>query len=111
MHGENGLRHIQNRRTVSIDTQDLTQPPNTLYTSQRCFRIDRRDISFLRFVLEAYEGVAVLTTVDTRNGVVSVRIAPGSEGLVAELLDALCANGDILMEPLPDVLCAAQGEA
>jgi len=30
---------------------------------------------------------------------------------VAELLDALCANGDILMEPLPDALCAAQGEA
>jgi hypothetical protein len=82
-----------------------------LHTSQRCFRIDRRDISFLRFVLEAYEGVAVVTTVDPRIGVVSVRIAPGSECLVAELLDALCANGDILMEPLPDALCAAQGEA
>lgn len=99
------------RQTTPIGSQDLTQPPTALQTTQRYFRINRRDISYLRFILEAYEGVAVLTTVDARDGIVKILIAPGSERLVAEVLDALCARRDILMEPLPDPTSAAQGDA
>ena len=85
-----------------IGNQDLTKPPIALQTSQRYFRINRRDISYLRFILEAYEGVAVVTTMDARSGIVKVMTAPGSERLVMDVLDDLCASGDILMEPLPD---------
>ena len=98
------------RQTTRIDRKDLTQPPTALHTTQRYFRIDRRDISYLRFILEAYEGVAVLTTVDARDGIVKVLVAPGSEPLVAGVLDALCASQDILMEPLSDPPSAVQGD-
>ncbi len=99
------------RQMTSIDNRDLTQPATALHTTQRYFRINRRNISYLRFILEAYDGVAVLTTVDAREGIVKVLIAPGSEHLVAELLDALCASRDILMEPLPDPRSTLQGAA
>ena len=36
-------------------------------------------ISFLRFVLEAYEGIAVLSTIDAGIGLVKISIAPGCE--------------------------------
>ncbi len=85
-----------------IGNQDFTQPPIELKTSQRYFRTNRRDISYLRFILEAYEGVAVLTTMDARSGIVKVLMAPGSERLVMDVLDDLCGNGDIMLEPLPD---------
>lgn len=99
-----------NRQTTRIDHKDLTQPPTALHTTEHYFRIDRRDISYLRFILEAYEGIAVLTTVNARDGVVKVLIAPGSEPLVAGVLDALRASQDILMEPLSNPPSAAQGD-
>lgn len=98
------------RQTTCIDRKDLTQPATALHTTQRYFRIDRRDISYLRFILEAYEGIAVLTTVDARDGIVKVLIAPGSEHLVVDVLDALCARRDILMEPLSDPPSGVQGD-
>jgi len=61
--------------------------------------MDRRQIHFLRFLLEAYEGVAVLSTVDNGSGLVSLRIAPGRETEAAELLSAL--KDQIMIEPAP----------
>jgi hypothetical protein len=98
-------------QTTPIDREDLTQLATALHTTQRYFRVNRRDISFLRFILEAYEGVAVLTTVDPGDGIVKVLIAPGSERVVADVLDAMCASRDILIEPLPDPPSAVRGDA
>lgn len=68
-----------------------------LETTTKIFRIDRRDIAFLKFVLEAYEGIAVLTTLGRDSGTVRLTIAPGCEGEVTEVLNDLCAT--IRMEP------------
>lgn len=61
------------------------------------YRVDRRRIAFLKFIFEAYEGIAVITTMDASAGIVAVRIAPGCEHEVAMLLDAL--KRDIRIEP------------
>ena len=57
-----------------------------LETTRRCYRVDRSRISFVKFILEAYDNVAVLSTVDPRRGLVQIRIAPGCENLVAGIL-------------------------
>ena len=51
--------------------------------------MDRRQIHFLRFLLEAYEGVAVLTTLDQIAGLVVLLIAPGRETEASQLVDQL----------------------
>jgi len=51
--------------------------------------MDRREIHFLRFLLEAYEGVAVLTTLNETQGLVALLIAPGRETEAAELIECL----------------------
>jgi len=81
--------------------QDLTQPPESLSMTPCFYKVDRRDISLLRFILEAYDGVATLTTVNAADGIVKVMMAPGREHLVTDLLATLCASREILMEPLP----------
>lgn len=43
-------------------------------------------IHFLRFVLEAYEGIAVVTTLDPALGLVRLSIAPGCEDEVGTIL-------------------------
>jgi hypothetical protein len=48
--------------------------------------IDRAKIGFLRFTLEAYEGVASVSTVDAALGLVRVSMAPGCEEDVERIL-------------------------
>ena len=71
-----------------------------LRTSQRFYRIDRGDISYLRFILEAYDGMAVVTTQDAARGIVSITMAPGAEDEVAAIIAGLAAEGEIYIEAL-----------
>jgi len=58
-------------------------------TRQQYYRVDRRHISMVRFVFEAYEGVAVVSTLDAAAGTIVLSIAPGCEDMVREIMDDL----------------------
>lgn len=45
----------------------------------RYFIIDPYQIHYLRFILEAYEGIGVLSTIDRNMGLVEIDVAPGCE--------------------------------
>ena len=66
----------------------------TLETTRRCYRVDRRQISFIKFILEAYDNVAVLSTLDPRLAVIQVTAAPGCEALVDGILRSLADEID-----------------
>ncbi len=59
-------------------------------------QVDRKEIAFLRFIFEAYEGIAVLSTVDQRNGIVVLHVPPGCEEAVEGVIDDL--SGQIRIE-------------
>ncbi|MBW2448834.1 MAG: DUF4911 domain-containing protein [Deltaproteobacteria bacterium] len=65
-------------------------------TIKKHLRMDRREIFFLKFILEAYDGIATLTTVDAHQGIVLLRIAPGCEDEVETVLQDL--KKDMMME-------------
>ncbi|KPJ78395.1 MAG: hypothetical protein AMJ54_04060 [Deltaproteobacteria bacterium SG8_13] len=56
---------------------------------RRYYRIDRRQIAFLKFILEAYDGIATLSTIDSRRGVIALDIPPGCESDVDMVLEDL----------------------
>lgn len=58
-------------------------------TIKRVFRVDRRDISYLRSTIESYDGMAVVSTLDPYKAYIEIQISPGCEYLVLELLDSL----------------------
>ena len=58
-------------------------------TIKKILRVDRREICYLKFILEAYDGIATLTTIDAHQGIVMLRIAPGCEGDVEAVLQDL----------------------
>ena len=60
--------------------------------------MDRRKIAFLKFIIEAYDGIATLKTIDALKGIVLLYIAPGCEQLVRDILADLSAQ--ILIRPL-----------
>jgi hypothetical protein len=67
-------------------------------TVAKPYRVDRRQIAFLRFLFEAYDGIATLTTLDAHTGIVMLRIAPGCNREVETVLQEI--EQEILIEPV-----------
>ncbi|MFO7560167.1 MAG: DUF4911 domain-containing protein [Desulfobacterales bacterium] len=67
-------------------------------TITRYYRIDRKEISYLKFILEAYDGLAVVTTLDSLEGIISITIAPGCIQDAEEILQGL--KHEIMIEEM-----------
>jgi hypothetical protein len=50
---------------------------NDLETVRRMYRVDTSQISFLKFILEAYDGMAQLTTLNPGLGLVEIYVVAG----------------------------------
>jgi hypothetical protein len=60
-----------------------------LETTKRYYRVDRSEIAYLRFIFEAYDGIAVVKTVDARKGIIVLHVAPGCDNDVDDVLQDL----------------------
>ena len=64
----------------------------------RYFKVRHRDMVYLKFILEAYEGMNVMSTVDNVAGIIRIAIMKGFEtdmdGVLAEL------GRQVAMEPV-----------
>ncbi len=64
----------------------------------RYFKVAHRDMVYLKFILEAYEGMNVMSTVDNKVGIIRIAIMPGfvadMDGLLADL------GQQVTMEPV-----------
>ena len=58
-------------------------------THSRYFRIRRKDIAYFKFIIESYEGMAVVRTKDPYEAIVELMIAPGWERDVDVVLEGL----------------------
>jgi hypothetical protein len=58
-------------------------------TIKRIFHVDRQDINYLRSTIESYDGMAVVSTLNSHAAIIEIQISPGCEEQVYELLDSL----------------------
>ncbi len=70
-------------------------------TIRQYYRVERQSISFIRFILEGYDNLAVLTTLDRQKGMVMLSISPGCEAEINNLIEELKANLLIQQMPVP----------
>ncbi len=68
-----------------------------MYSTVRHYRVDRHKIGFLKFLLEGYEGLASLSTVDAGRGIVTLYMPPGCEKDAIAVMHELAT--EIYMEP------------
>jgi len=83
-----------------------------LETTKRMFRVNREDIHYLRTTIEAYDGMAVMRTVesaepgsqrcrvDPGEATIELLIAPGCEDLISALIAALREQEGLPLEPV-----------
>lgn len=68
----------------------------------RYFKVGRRDLVFLKFILEAYEGMSTLSTVEPHGVIVRLSIPVGFEADMQSLLDSLRVDlpmAEVTFEP------------
>jgi len=56
----------------------------------RYLRLDRKDISYLAFLLEGYENMITMSTIDKREGIVKLFVP---EDFIKDMDAVLCAMG------------------
>ena len=71
-------------------------------TQSRYFRLHRKDIAHFKFIIESYEGMAVVRTKDSHEAIVELMVAPGWEKDVDEVLEGL--RKEIHMESISDFI-------
>ncbi len=58
-------------------------------TVQKYFRLNSRHMAYLKFIVESYEGLAVLRTVDPEKGIIEWMIPPDRLEDAEELIKSL----------------------
>ena len=58
-------------------------------TQSRYFRVRRQDIAYFKFIIESYEGMAVMRTKDPHEAIVELMVAPGWERDLEKVLEGL----------------------
>jgi hypothetical protein len=74
-----------------------------LETIKRYYRVDRRQIAFIKFIFEAYDGIAGMRTINPSKGIIKLHIAPGCEAQVDLILQDL--KKEILVQRLATDPC------
>lgn len=59
---------------------------------RRYFRVERGDLVYLKFILEAYDGMVTMTTVEPQGGVVRLLIPAAFAADMHDLLAALAGE-------------------
>lgn len=61
----------------------------SMHTFVKEYLVDKTKIGFIRFIFEAHEGVAVVTTLDPKSGHIKLSIAPDRKETAFKIIDDL----------------------
>lgn len=69
-------------------------------TVRKTYQVDKSKISYIRWIVESYDGMAIVSTIDSVHGIIELKIAPGCEGTVDELIHSLKVDECIKLNPI-----------
>ena len=65
---------------------------------KKFLKLNRKDISYMQFIIESYEGLAAVTTVDENVAIIKLSIMPDSVSDVDKILDSISKEVDFTEE-------------
>jgi DNA-directed RNA polymerase subunit F len=65
---------------------------------KKFLKLNRKDISYVQFLIESYEGLAAVTTVDEKVAIIKLSIMPDSVSDVDKILDSIRKEVDFTEE-------------
>lgn len=86
-----------------MEIEHLPAPADTVFI-RRCFRLPRPETAYLRFLVEGYEGLLFMRTLDGGAALVEIAYAPSCRRDAEEAIVALSAEtglAEVLPPPPP----------
>ena len=62
--------------------------------------VDKSSISYIRWIVESYDGMAIVSTIDADDAIIEIKIAPGCESIVNNLIHSLRVDEGIKLYPM-----------
>ncbi|MBF0225688.1 MAG: DUF4911 domain-containing protein [Desulfobacterales bacterium] len=56
------------------------------------YKIDTKEISYLKFIFEGYDGVAIIRTVEPKEGIIALHIPRGNKPEVESIINDIKKN-------------------
>jgi len=69
--------------------------PSTTRTRKLILSIAKSEICYLQWILESYDGMAIMRTIDPKNGMVEISIAPRCTKEILSVINCLKEDGSI----------------
>ena len=69
-------------------------------TVRKSYSVDRAKISYIRWIMESYDGMAIVSTINPMDAVIEIKIAPGCETIIDELILSLRNDEGIRLDPI-----------
>ena len=69
-------------------------------TIRKSYLVDKSQISYIRWIVESYDGMAIVTTINPVDAVIELKIAPGCESIVNNLIHSLRVDEGIKINPI-----------
>lgn len=69
-------------------------------TIKKSYQVDKSRISYIRWIIESYDGMAIVSTIDPIDAIIELKIAPGCESLVNKLIHSLRVDEEIKLDPV-----------
>jgi hypothetical protein len=64
-------------------------------TGKYLLSIDRKEICYLQWIIESYDGMASMRTINPINGEIEISIVPGCKEDIVSLIESLQEEGSI----------------
>ncbi len=71
-----------------------------MVTIRKSYLVDKSRISYIRWIIESYDGMAIVSTINPVEAVIELKIAPGCEYIVNELVHSLRVDEGIKLNPI-----------
>jgi Domain of unknown function (DUF4911) len=90
---------LRSEKILGIPNSEIRIPNlKRMDTTSKYFRLRRKDIAYFKFIIESYDGMAVVRTKDPHEAIVELMVAPGWERDLDKVLEGL--GKEIHIEPL-----------
>lgn len=68
-------------------------------TVKKIYCVDRQEINYLRVIIESYDGMGIVRTIDSNHALIEIEISPGCGKTFSMLLKSLKEEENIKLEP------------
>lgn len=62
--------------------------------------MDRSKIHYIRWTIESYDGMATVTTVDPKEAVIELKVSPGCESYIDDIIRSMISLEGVNIKPV-----------